>query len=88
MDVCKKLELNTLRFDRDMKVSSLKRIPFLPLQRKNTVDLRVFKIFSEITLIDMVSQKLPLFYMWVNIATRGQNEEVREISYHKNVIKK
>ena len=51
VDVCKKLELNPLRFDRDMRVLSQKKISskiFISsfLQTENAVNQRVFKIFS------------------------------------------
>ena len=49
MDVCKKLELNSLRFDQDIRVSSKKKyfqkFYLFALQTKNAVNQRVIKIF-------------------------------------------
>ena len=52
MDVCKKLELNPLRFDRDIRVLNQKKNIFkkfylFALQTKNAVNQRVFKILSK-----------------------------------------
>ena len=52
VDVCKKLELNPLRFDRDIRVLSQKKNIFknfhlFALQTKNAVNQRVFKIFPK-----------------------------------------
>ena len=52
VDVCKKLELNPLRFDRDIRVLSQKKIfsknfHLFALQTKNAVNQRVFKIFPK-----------------------------------------
>ena len=49
LDVCKKQELNPLRFDQDIRVLSSKKIfskffIFSPCERKNSVNQRVFKI--------------------------------------------
>ena len=49
VDVCKKLEVNPLRFDRDIRVLSKKKnifkiFHFFTLQTKNAVNQRVFKI--------------------------------------------
>ena len=47
-DVCKKLELNTLRFDRDMRVlKKIQNFRFFTLWTENTINQRVFKIFPE-----------------------------------------
>ena len=51
VDVCKKLELDPLRFDRDIRVLSKKKnifrvFYFFDLQTKNAVNQRVFKIFQ------------------------------------------
>ena len=50
-DVCRKLELNPLRFDWDMRTLIKKNIfiifNFFPLGTKNTVNQQVFKIFSK-----------------------------------------
>ena len=77
MDVCKKLELNPLRFDRDIRVLSLKKnifknFHFFALQTKNAVNQRVFKIFPKF--FSTWSVITPLFYMWFNIDTRGHKK--------------
>ena len=72
VDVCKKLEFNPLRFDRDMRGLIKKKIisnffHFLTRQTKSTVNLWVFKIFP-----------ISFFYMARNlqlilVITRIQN---------------
>ena len=69
VDVCKKLELNLLRFDRDMRVLSskiniFKIFHFVLLRIKNIVDQRFqdffqdfFYMVSDYTLILYVSQQ-------------------------------
>merc|ERR1711954_155109 len=52
LDVCKKLEVNPLRFDRDIRVLSKKKnifkiFHFFTLQTKNAVNQRFFKIFPK-----------------------------------------
>ena len=60
----KKIELNMLRFDRDVRVLNLKKnicqiFHFPPLQTKNTVNQRVLQDFSK---KNLHGQNTPLFY--------------------------
>jgi len=65
VDVCKKLELNLLRIDRDMRVLSkniFKNFHLFALQTKNAVNQRVFKIFPKFFFY-MVSYYPLILYM-------------------------
>ena len=70
VDVCKKLELNPLRFDRDIRVLSsmkynLKIFNFFALWTKNAVNQRIFKNFL-IHFSSTWSTITPLFYNYLD----------------------
>ena len=72
VDVWKKLELNPLRFDQDIRVLSskkniLKIFHFFALWTKNAVNQQIFKIFTKKN--PTWSIITPLFDMWLNIDT-------------------
>ena len=77
MDVGKKLELNPLRFDRDIKVLSQKKYIFKKFhlfaqQTKNALNQRIFKIFQK--RFSTWSVITPLLFMGFNIDTRGHKK--------------
>ena len=77
MDVCKKLELNPLRFDRDIRVLSKKKyfqnFSFFPAENEKRCKSAVFQDFSKKN-FSIWSVITPLFYMWFNIDARGHKK--------------
>ena len=77
-NVLKKLELNLLRSDRDMRVLSSKNpkskvsqnFLFIPsINKKHHKSVKIFQKFSS-TWSDIT----PMFYIWVNVDTRGHTK--------------
>ena len=70
-DVCKKTELNPLRFDWDIRFLSLEKI----FQKNYSSNKKLHKSASFQDFVDffcpMRSVITPLVYIWVNIDTRG-----------------
>ena len=66
MDVCKKLELNPLRFDRDIRglgsKKKIKNFHFFAMRSENAVNQRIFNFFFKLFLY-MVSNYPLILYM-------------------------
>ena len=77
VDVCKKLEVNPLRFDWDIRGLSLKKnilkiFYFFALWTKNAVNLQAFQIFE--FFVSTWSIITALFFMWFNMDTTGHKK--------------